>query len=116
MDEQVEKCIICTEMLKSWLSEKPIYKGSDCSKVYQWNKIGEVRIKPENKLEVDRYSPVLEIILSLQPFEEGQFNDRSVSTYGSHVYGFFSVCKHQHPSNYLRLGMVVKTQVSSLSR
>jgi hypothetical protein len=63
-------------MAKKWLSEKPIICDSDCTNIYQWNKIGQIKFKTENKIEIDNYIPIMEILLSLQPFSEHLLNDR----------------------------------------
>lgn len=79
MDDQIDRCIACTEMTKNWLAERPVIKDSDCTNVYQWNKIGQIKVRSENKLELDSYVPILEILLSCRPFAEDQPNDRCVS-------------------------------------
>jgi hypothetical protein len=75
-DEQVERCISCAEMTKDWLAEKPVLEDNDCTIVYQWNKIGEIKIKSDTALDVDQYVPVLEILLSRQPFKGDPRDDR----------------------------------------
>ncbi|KAI6189647.1 hypothetical protein M3Y97_00031300 [Aphelenchoides bicaudatus] len=69
-DDQVDRCISCIEMAKNWLAEKPIVNGNDCSTVYQWNKIGQIKIKAENSIDLDQYVPILEILLSRVPLKD----------------------------------------------
>lgn len=112
-DEQIEKCIACSEMTKNWLAEKPIFKESNCTNVYQWNKIGQIKLKSEDKLQLDSYIPVMEILLSTRPFNEDQINDRYFN-FASFI--FYLAHKNLKQLKYLRQFTNVKAQIWSLDR
>ncbi|CAD5232712.1 unnamed protein product [Bursaphelenchus xylophilus] len=56
----IEKVVALTEKIKQ----------NQKDPIYQWNKFSEIRVKAENKLDVDSFEPVMAVVLSKAKFEE----------------------------------------------
>ncbi|KAI6213822.1 hypothetical protein M3Y94_00197300 [Aphelenchoides besseyi] len=96
-NDQIDKCVSCVELIKEEAANHRL--SLNWSVLYQWTKIGEIRVQPTNKLALDSYVPVLEILLSKTQFgseyenesiQELKLEELASSPESSHSTGTFS--------------------------
>ncbi|KAI6200111.1 hypothetical protein M3Y96_00698500 [Aphelenchoides besseyi] len=72
-NEQIDKCVSCVELIKEEAANHRLCLN--WSVLYQWTKIGEIRVQPKNKLALDSYVPIMEILLSKTQFGSDYENE-----------------------------------------
>lgn len=72
----ISKCITCLELIKDETFRTLPQVAHNMQTLWHWNKIGEARQSAADKLAIDSYTPIMEILVSRVPFDEQYNNER----------------------------------------